>query len=378
MISEYVYKNHKKLRRGYTTGTCAAAAACAAARMLLTGRRVDEIEIDTPSAISLKLKVFDVSIGDGFAKCAIKKDAGDDADCTDGMLIYACARRAKSGINVDGGEGVGRVTKAGLGLPIGAAAINETPMRMIEYAARKELEDAGADGGLDIVISAPEGRTVAKKTFNPRLGIEGGISILGTTGIVEPMSEEALLDVIRIELNQKKAQNADPLFISPGNYGKSFAMKEWGLDMEKCVKCGNFIGDTLDMALELGFCEILFVGHIGKLSKIAVGVMNTHSSVADARLESILACAVLGGCKIEEARRLLGCATTDEALEILKKCGRMEAAMKIMLDRMIAHMARRVENKIDIRAVIFSNREGVLAKSDGTDEFIDSVRKREA
>ncbi len=390
----YVYKNHKKLRCGYTTGTCAAAASKAAVRMLITKMPVKEIEIYTPKGVTLNLEILDICITDEYAECAVKKDAGDDADCTNGILVYSRASFLPEGIVTDGGEGVGRITKPGLGQPEGAAAINSVPRKMIMEAALSELKAAGIETGLKIIISVPGGEEIAKKTFNPRLGIEGGISILGTSGIIEPMSEKALTDAIYIEMKQKRAQygfksknNKDNrnsregsynevLLISPGNYGKNFAKDTWGIDLEKGIKCSNFIGETLDMALMLGFRKILFIGHIGKLVKVAAGIMNTHSRVADARMETLCSCAVLAGCSIETARNILLCTTTDEVVFLLKENGILNKTMDIMLDRIISNMRYRTENKIEIEVIVFSNQAGVLAVSGKALEFIKLIKEQ--
>lgn len=380
MIDEYIYKNHKKLRCGYTTGTCAAAAAKAAARMLLTGQRISYVCIDTPKGISVTLSLSDIALSDTTAVCAVQKDAGDDADCTDKIRIYATVRRcADSGIVIEGGTGIGRVTRSGLEQPVGSAAINSVPRAMIQKEVCAELAAAGYDGGLEVIISAPKGMEIAKKTFNPRLGIEGGISILGTSGIVEPMSEQAIVDTIRLELRQKKALGYETLLLSPGNYGQQFAMDTWGIDLDAGVKCSNFIGETLDIALELGFSQILLIGHIGKLIKVAAGVMNTHSSMADARLETLSACALLAGANADTAREILNCTTTDDALQILTDRHILDAAMEIALEKMLAHMRRRLGGgildiqDIQIEAILFSNLHGVLAMSDNAQAFIRQI-----
>lgn len=384
----YVYKNHKKLRCGYTTGTCAAAASKAAARMLLTKVPVKEIELCTPKGVVLNLEILNIHITDEYAECAVKKDAGDDTDCTNGILVYSRAGFLPEGIVVDGGKGVGRITKPGLGQPVGAAAINSVPRKMVTEAVLSELEAAGVKTGLKIIISVPGGEEIAKKTFNPRLGIEGGISILGTSGITEPMSEKALIDTIYIEMKQKKEQlcfNSKNskyikdgiynglLLISPGNYGKNFAKETWGIDLEQGVKCSNFIGETLDMALMLGFKKILFIGHIGKLVKVAAGIMNTHSRIADARMETLCSCAVIAGCSIETARNILLCTTTDEAVFLLKKDGVLNKTMDIMLGKIVVNMRNRTENKIEIEVIVFSNQAGMLAKSGRALEFINLI-----
>lgn len=372
MTSGYVYKNHKKLRCGYTTGTCAAAATKAAVRMLLTQIPVKEIKINTPKGITLNLEILNTTITNNYVMCAVKKDAGDDADCTNGILVYSKASFEPSGIIIDGGTGIGRITKPGLEQPEGAAAINSVPRKMIKQAALEELENAGLESGLKIIISAPEGEELAKKTFNPRLGIKGGISILGTSGIIEPMSEKALIDTIYIEMKQKKSQDKDNevLLISPGNYGRNFARETWGIDLEQGLKCSNFIGETLDMAFMLGFKKILFIGHIGKLIKIAAGIMNTHSKVADARMETLCSCAVLAGCNIETAYNILKCTTTDEAIPILERQNILNKTMDIMLEKILSNMKNRTENQIEIEVIVFSNQAGTLAMSNKANEFI--------
>ncbi len=372
MTSGYVYKNHKKLRCGYTTGTCAAAATKAAVRMLLTQVSVKEIKINTPKGITLNLEILDITITDNYVICAVKKDAGDDADCTNGILVYSKASFEPSGIIIDGGTGIGRITKPGLEQPEGAAAINSVPRKMIKQAALEELENAGLESGLKIIISSPEGEELAKKTFNPKLGIKGGISILGTSGITEPMSEKALIDTIYIEMKQKKSQYKykEVLLISPGNYGRNFAMETWGINLEQGLKCSNFIGETLDMAFMLGFKKILFIGHIGKLIKIAAGIMNTHSKVADARMETLCSCAVLAGCNIETACNILQCTTTDEVIPILERQNILNKTMDIMLGKILANMKNRTENQIEIEVIVFSNQAGTLAMSSKASEFI--------
>jgi len=372
MTSGYVYKNHKKLRCGYTTGTCAAAATKAAVRMLLTQIPVKEIKINTPKGITLNLEILNTTITNNYVMCAVKKDAGDDADCTNGILVYSKASFEPSGIIIDGGTGIGRITKPGLEQPEGAAAINSVPRKMIKQAALEELENAGLESGLKIIISVPEGEELAKKTFNPRLGIKGGISILGTSGIIEPMSEKALIDTIYIEMKQKKSQDKDNevLLISPGNYGRNFARETWGIDLEQGLKCSNFIGETLDMAFMLGFKKILFIGHIGKLIKIAAGIMNTHSKIADARMETLCSCAILAGCNIETAYNILKCTTTDEAIPILERQNILNKTMDIMLEKILSNMKNRTENQIEIEVIVFSNQAGTLAMSNKANELI--------
>ena len=285
MMEQCIEKDGKKLRLGYTTGSCAAAAAKAAAWMLLTGSRKETITLDTPKGIRLELAVKEITMERGSVSCAIEKDSGDDPDVTKGTLIFATVTYADtSGVTIDGGFGIGRVTKRGLDQPVGNAAINSVPRQMIRENVEEVMTLADYHGGLSVVISAPEGEMLAKKTFNPRLGIVGGISILGTTGIVEPMSEKALVDTIRVELNQRKVGGAEYVLLTPGNYGSDFIHNELGLDLKVAVQVSNFIGEALDICKELGFKGAMLIGHVGKLVKIAGGMMKTPSKYGDCRM----------------------------------------------------------------------------------------------
>ena len=220
--SHYIIKNNKKLRFGYTTGTCAAAASKAAAMMLLLDETMDCVELMTPKGIDLNLEVIDTVRTGEYVSCAIVKDGGDDPDVTHGLKIFAKVERIAEGFVIDGGEGVGRVTRSGLEQPVGAAAINSTPRRMMEEALKEAAEKAAYQGGLKAVISVPGGEKTAEKTFNPILGIQGGISILGTSGIVEPMSEAALIRSLELEMKQQAADGRKYLVVTLGNYGKNY------------------------------------------------------------------------------------------------------------------------------------------------------------
>ena len=224
-FEHYISVGRERLRCGYTTGTCAAAAARGAAELLLTGQLPPAVRIDTPAGIPVEAELLEPSSGSDWAACAVRKDGGDDPDATHGTLIFARVERsATPGVTIDGGEGVGRVTKPGLDQPVGAAAINHVPRQMIEQQASAAMAANGCDGGLRVVISAPEGERLAQKTFNPRLGIVGGISILGTSGIVRPMSEAALIDSLRLEQDMLAAAGATDIVVTPGNYGETFAL----------------------------------------------------------------------------------------------------------------------------------------------------------
>lgn len=280
----FVWKDQKQLRMGYTTGSCAAAAAKAAARMLFTGEEIRQVSLMTPKGIQLYLDVEDISCSQDRVSCAIRKDAGDDPDVTDQVLVYAEVSKIEGNeILLNGGIGVGRVTRKGLEQKIGDAAINKVPRAMIREAVEGEKIRFGYSGGLSVIISIPAGVQLAKKTFNPRLGIEGGLSVLGTTGIVEPMSEKALTDTIFLEMKMLRENGNQYCYLVPGNYGSDFLRETLGYDGNLAVKCSNYIGESIDYAVRLGMEGVLLIGHVGKLIKVAAGVMNTHSRQADCR-----------------------------------------------------------------------------------------------
>lgn len=369
MLEEYIYHGKEKLRCGYTTGSCAAGAAKAAVRMLLSGAAVTREELVTPKGVRLTLEIEDARLEADRASCAVRKDSGDDPDVTNGILVYAEATRIPQGIEIDGGEGVGRVTRPGLDQPVGNAAINSTPRAQIEAAVREMQELYEDQGGIRIVISVPGGREIAAHTFNPRMGIEGGISIIGTSGIVEPMSNQALIDTIAVEERMRRAEGRGSLLVTVGNYSEQFLEKELPQILPGSVKCSNFIGDAIDTALSLGFEEFLLVGHIGKLVKLGAGIMNTHSAQADGRMEVLVTCGVLAGVPGEILRQIPACVTVDAALDILEKQGCRERVMEILMERVGYHLDARVKGEMRIGAILFSNRYGILGKTRDADEI---------
>ena len=372
--------NGKLLRCGYTTGACAAAAAKAAAAMLLSGASVGRVSVGTPKGVALTLDVLDIRLTEAYASCAVRKDAGDDPDVTDGALVYARVERSARGIAIDGGEGVGRVTRPGLDQPVGAAAINSVPRRMITAELQGLAEETGYAGGFSVVLSIPGGEELAKRTFNPRMGIEGGISVIGTTGIVEPMSNRAMADTVRLELSQLRAAGARDVLLTPGNYGETFAREQLGLSMDGHVSCSNFIGDAVDGAVELGFARVLLVGHIGKLVKLGLGITNTHSSSGDGRMETLLACALEAGAALPLLKEISHSVTTDAALMPLWEAGLLENTMAELGKRIDFCLSRRVPEGVSIGYICFTNAppmRGVLIKSANADGLADIWRKRE-
>ena len=373
----YTLRNGKKLQLGYTTGTCAAAASKAAATLLITGKVAQSVNIITPKGIALNLEVLEPQLGDGKASCAIRKYSGDDPDVTDGVLVYAqvCWQR-EPGVTVCGGLGIGRVTKPGLKQRVGEVAINPIPMEMIRHAVMEALSDCGQAAGMQVVISIPAGVALAKKTFNPRLGIQGGISVLGTSGIVEPMSEEALVECIGLELRQKRALGCQRLIVTPGNYGADFIGAMCGARETELVKCANYIGLTLDMAIAAGYTEVLLVGHVGKLIKLTGGIMNAHSKEADARAELMAACALRAGCTGDTARAILGCITTDEMLQILQRNALLPKAMEAAAQRIDFYLRTRVKDQLTIGAVVFSNEYGTLCMTGPAKQWLYELKEQ--
>lgn len=378
-MQDYIVKDNKRLRFGYTTGSCAAGAAKAAAEMLLHGGLVEQVSILTPKGTELNLRVEEMKTTDIGVSCCIRKDSGDDPDVTNGIRVYAEVSRTNNTgiIELSGGIGVGRVTKPGLACPVGDAAINPVPRRMIEAEVRRVAELYDYKEGLHVTISVPKGVEIAKRTFNPRLGIEGGISILGTSGIVEPMSEQALIDSIKAEMNVLFAAGYRKLIVSPGNYGTTFAQMNLDVRVNNSIQCSNFIGETIDYAAQCGYTELLMIGHIGKFVKLAGGIMNTHSRYADCRMELITAHTALAGADHSLLEKLMQCVTTDDAISLLKDAGYYDSVMHSLIEKIDYYANQRTYGKLKIETVMFSNQYGILAKTDGADQLLRIIQTEE-
>lgn len=357
----------KRLRCGYTTGTCATAAAKAAAALLLLGKGEQgpdmpaalPVEVATPSGRTFSLVPEDLQTGDGWASCAVRKDAGDDPDVTNGVLVYAkVEKRAGEGVTIDGGVGVGRVTKPGLDRKPGEAAINTTPRKMISAVCREVCEEAGYGGGLMVTISIPAGVELARKTFNPKVGVVGGISVLGTSGLVEPMSEKAYVDSMRIEIRQLYEEGARDLLVLVGNFARDFAFGTLGLEAVPSVKCSNFIGAAFEIASELRFARVLLVGHLGKIVKLGIGITNTHSSNGDGRIETLIACALEAGAGIETLRGIAACVSTDAIVDILEETGFLVPSMGILEKRIAETLRRHSSDGTETGFIVFCKEPG--------------------
>lgn len=377
----YTIKNNKKMRFGYTTGTCAAAAAKGACSILLSEPGTGPAERDgcmsliTPKGIELCLRLVDIDKGPDYVSCGVVKDAGDDPDVTDGLTVYARVSKTETlGISIRGGKGVGTVTKKGLEQPVGNPAINRVPRLMIEEGIHEICEMTGYEGGIQVTVSVPGGEETALKTFNPRLGIEGGISILGTSGIVEPMSETALIKSIETEVNQQLANGRHNLIVTLGNYGKAYLEELDRLPMKDSVKCSNYIGEVIDMAVAGGAEGLLFIAHLGKFVKVAGGIMNTHSRCADSRMEIMASAALKAGLGREGVLRLLEAPTTDEGVSILKEYGLLEETMKNLMDKISFYLSNRAYGRIPVEALVFSNEYGYLGETAGCRKLIETIK----
>ena len=377
-FEHYIRSGQKLLRCGYTTGTCAALGAAGAARLLFTGKALETVGLRTPKGIVVEVAPIYCEKTETGAVCAIRKDGGDDIDATDGLPVIANVTLLPNEhgiVKIDGGTGVGRVTKPGLDQPVGAAAINRVPRQMITEALLREADAVGYGGGFAVVISIEGGEAAAKRTFNPHLGVEGGLSVLGTSGIVEPMSQQALLDTLQIEIHQAALKNRR-LILAPGNYGLDYLAANYpALHEIPVVKISNFIGEALDMAAAEHFAEVLLVGHVGKLVKLAGGIMNTHSRCADCRTELFCAHAALCGADAATCRALMDAATTDACLDILDAAQLREPIMASLLTAIQLHLDRRAAGAFKVGAVLFSNRNGPPGQTKTADTLLKSWKE---
>lgn len=439
----------RRLRQGYTTGSCAAAASQGAARLLFKNEPVRQASLLTPKGIMLEIGIERRKRGEGWASCCVKKFAGDDPDVTDGICVWATVSLgadllpavfepsgllASSGegaglpsssggtyglmssvcgalddwpqadgkllakgcgeafgerwyvedvgdgliLYLRGGEGIGRVTREGLSCPVGMWAINPVPRRMIFKEVADVCRAAGVKTPVWIVLEIPGGRELAQKTFNPRLGIVGGLSVLGSSGIVEPMSEPALLETIRLEIGQRALAHEPCLLLIPGNYGERFLSEKLLLPVERAVKCSNFIGKALDMVSDAGIGKVLLVGHAGKLVKLAAGVMNTHSKVADGRMECLAAYGAACGASREMARQILNAVTVDEALGILEqKDGCREETMEFIMQKISAVLRQRAGGHFQAEAILFTEERGILGMTHGAEGLLRGIAGKE-
>lgn len=358
----------KPMRYGYTTGSCAAAAAKAAV-MHLYGIELDGlVEIDTPKGWRIEIPLEKVVDNGDSVEVTVIKDGGDDPDVTHGIeIVVTAVKLDKNAIEVDGGVGVGRVTKRGLRVSVGQAAINPVPMAMIQKEAGEVLPP---DSGVSLTVSIPRGEEIALKTFNPKLGIIGGISVLGTSGIVEPMSEDAFKKSLKLELAVKAADGLEAVTYVFGNFGRDW-MEPYGISEGHMQKTSNFVAYMLKAASELGISRLLYVGHIGKMVKVAAGMENTHSKYGDNRMTSIANC--IGDVHWfdkEKRSRILQANTTDEAIDILKEWDRDSYAMDRVAKVCKAECEKMSGHRLEVECIVFSTIHGELARTSGASQLL--------
>lgn len=416
-MEEYVIKNQKKLRLGITTGTCSAAAAQAATMQLLLGVESHAVTLRTPKGMTVSVPVYLLEADSKKASYKVIKDSGDDPDVTNGTdvcvtveyaqqsagaetdvsvetggntgsdgIVEASTRSSKHGsqdrscaftseaypyLTLDGGIGIGRVTKEGLEQEVGQAAINRVPRQMIFAAVADVCEKANVSESLHITVWMPEGEALAKRTFNPKLGIEGGLSVLGTSGILEPMSEQAIVATIETEIRQRHAVGEEKILVTPGNYGQAYASEYLGLDLTKSVKSSNYVGDTIDLAISYGMKDFLLVGNIGKLVKLAAGIFNTHSKVADGRGEIFAVHAAMAGADVKVVQEIYDCINTDRMLDVLEREGLREVVMQSILVAIEKHVTGRVGDTMRFGVVVFSEKYGYLGQTKNSDMVLD-------
>ena len=373
-MDEYLYFRGKKLRYGYTTGSSATAATKAALMYLLDDGKHDipEVTIKLPSGNSLTINVNSLEKKENSVLASVIKDGGDDPDVTHGLEIYSkVSLRNDSKINIFGGTGVGKVTKKGLPVEPGNSAINPVPLKMI----RETVEEILPEGfGADVEISVPKGEETAKKTLNAKLGIIGGISILGTTGIVKPMSEESWKASLAIELKMalENAGNGEAIFLF-GNRGKQYLSDNFDDNTSQVIVISNFVGYMFDRACEFEAKKIYFIGELGKFVKVAGGIFHTHSRVSDAKMEILTANALLVGESTENMKKIMASNTTEEATKYIEKT-EVYSLLAEKAKQKCEEYCRRNGWELEVETLIISAEKKVLGNSR---HFFDNFKRKQ-
>jgi cobalt-precorrin-5B (C1)-methyltransferase len=346
------------LKYGITTGACAAAAAKAALIALLTDP-VERVVIPTPIGIRIEIPVKESKrLSDDAAIATVVKDAGDDIDTTDKIEISATVWLTNNGeVTLKSGEGIGKVTKPGLAVPVGESAINPMPRKMIFEAVNEALPRGK---GAKVVIAIPGGENVAKKTLNAKLGVVGGISVLGTTGVVKPLSMEACRRSLVPQIDVAIAKGYTQIFMVPGNIGEKITKQLFKAPDEAIIQTGDFMGYMLDKAVEKGVKEIILLGHPGKLVKLAAGIFNTHHEMGDARAEVIAAYAGAVGANAETIKLILKSNTTEEAAALLKQANLSRATFNGIAEKVKSRVVERIKEKAKVSVIIVSLDAAVL------------------
>lgn len=347
----------KRLRSGITTGASAAAAAQAAVLMLFRREEILSAKVTNPQGREIVVPVKTVVLLQDSAAATVIKDGGDDPDITSGLEIIATVTKGPVGIVITGGLGVGTVTRPGLQIPVGEPAINPVPREMITSAVAPYLPEGT---GVCIEVSVPGGAEAARRTLNPKLGITGGISILGTTGIVEPMSEEAFKRSLVPQITMAKAHGHTTVCLTPGRLGERWAAEILGIPPEAVVQMSNFVGYMLNACVEQGIKNVILTGHHSKLTKVAAGCFHTHNKVSDARLETLAAYAGLLGADHRVIRELLAANTSEGALEILR-AHKVLGVMPLIAAKAASRAMEHVFGDLRVGTVLFTMSGEILA-----------------
>ena len=361
----------ENLREGYTTGACATAATKAALLALITGMKQTEATIMLPIGREVTFPVAACEVHLHAASATVIKDGGDDPDVTHGASIVATVSWTEEGIHIDGGEGVGRVTKPGLPVPIGEAAINPVPRQMMTEVAHQLLTKYGVTCGVSIVISVPNGEEIAKKTLNGRLGIIGGISILGTRGIVVPFSTSAYRASIVRALEVAVACGCDHVVVTTGGRSEHYAMKQYShLREEAFIEMGDFVGFTLKQCKRLGMKTVSLVGMMGKFSKVAQGVMMVHSKSAPVDFHFLARIAEQCGAPTNIVEAIQQANTASQVGDMMYEAGYM-TFFDLLCDYCCQHALREVGGGMTVETTMYTLKGQLLGKavrSDGTDQ----------
>ena len=374
----FIVKGQKKLRCGYTTGSCAAAVAKAGTLMVLTEIEYPIITLETLKGLVLNLEVASIVRKQNSVICSVKKDGGDDPDITHGISIFGKITKVENGrgcVLIRAGLGIGIVTEPGLPCPVGSPAINPSPQKQIKDEVKKIMVAHNFNGDIIIELWIPEGPLLAEKTFNPKIGIKGGLSILGTTGIVEPMSEKAFIDTLKIEIDSHLAKNNDCLLFCSGNYGKHFATDTLEISIDHSIKYGNYIGEVLDYLVYRNVKKALFISHIGKIVKVAAGIMNTWSKIADGRMEIFgVHCGMAGGTR-EDIKNIMEMTNTEVVILYLKQKELFAAVQESVMDKIINHMKDRVRDQVEIEVIVFYGSSEIFGTTSGVENYLNGLKE---
>lgn len=338
----------KELRNGYTTGASVAAGVKAALKLIVEGEVVDEVELKALDGTMLTIPIKSIKQNGDEIEVEVIKYSGDDPDITNGTAIITKTRKVEGKeIIYKAGKGVGIVTKKGLQIPVGEAAINLGPRKLIKNVIAEYFDD---EVGFEITVEVPEGIELAKRTLNPILGIEGGISIIGTTGVVRPMSEEALKKSLAVQIDVAVTNGYKELIFVPGKIGEETAIK-LKFSKESIVQTSNFIGYMLEQAVDKKVEKVILLGHLGKLAKVAGGSFQTHNRMSDGRLETLAAYSAVEGLKSLEVKKILESTTTEEAIEIIK-ANHIEQVFDIIAERASQRAKRYVFGKLNVETIL--------------------------